>query len=65
MPAHPTFFTQLADQIRDAANPKRRDELLDQWLDIRDRATEWDADQWGFAPDNWEKRVLAKTEDQP
>jgi hypothetical protein len=28
--------------------------LLDQWLDYRDRATEWDAKQWGFKdPDRW------------
>lgn len=24
------------------------DELLDQYLDCRDRATEWDADRWGL-----------------
>ena len=24
------------------------DELLDQYLDYRDRATEWDADRWGL-----------------
>jgi hypothetical protein len=64
MPAHPNYFNQLADQIRNTTNPARLDELLDQWVDIRDRATEWDADQWGFAPDDWEKRVLAKTEEQ-
>lgn len=64
MPAHPKFFAQLANQISDATDRARRDELLDQWIDVRDRATEWDADQWGFAPDDWEKRVLAKAEGQ-
>lgn len=65
MPAHPKFFVHLADQIRNTTDPGRRDELLDQWVDIRDRATEWDADQWGFAPDDWEKRVLATMDGQP
>jgi hypothetical protein len=50
--------------VTDHRLPVRLVELLDQWVDIRDRATEWDADQWGFAPDDWEKRVLAKMEEQ-
>ncbi|MFD8407200.1 hypothetical protein ACFV1G_21245 [Streptomyces anulatus] len=34
-------------------DPDRRNELLDEWLAIRDQATEWDARRWGFDPDRW------------
>lgn len=36
-----------------AAAPEHVDLYLDRYLDYRDRATEWDADQWGFDPDTW------------
>lgn len=43
----------LAERIRRTADPATVDMLLDQWLDYRDRATEWDAARWGFDPDRW------------
>ncbi|MDX3165848.1 hypothetical protein PV516_18860 [Streptomyces scabiei] len=59
MPAHPAAFAHLAAQLRRADDPVWRDQLLDIWLDIRDRATEWDARQWGFDPDRWAERIIA------
>ena len=53
MPAHPRAFQRIANDIATTADPDKRDELLDEWLDCRDRATEWDADQWGLSPDFW------------
>lgn len=29
------------------------DKLLDQRWDVMHRATEWDAEKWGFDPDRW------------
>ncbi|MFF2571065.1 hypothetical protein [Streptomyces sp. NPDC058084] len=59
MPAHPAAFANLAARLRRTRNPVRRDQLLDIWLDIRDRATEWDARQWGFDPETWARRIIA------
>ncbi|MFI9012615.1 hypothetical protein ACIGZI_01115 [Streptomyces griseus] len=53
MPAHPKAFQRIADQLATTTDPDHRNELLDQWLDIRDQATEWDARRWGFDPDRW------------
>ena len=53
MPGHPRAFQCIARELAAATNSDRRDELLDEWLDYRDRATEWDADRWGFTPDLW------------
>jgi hypothetical protein len=51
MPCHPKALARLAANIaRDRANA---DYWLDQWIDATTRATEWDADQWGFNPDRW------------
>lgn len=56
MPAHPAAFAHLADRLRSATDPGARDELLDTWLQYRDHATEWDADQWGLAVDQAEEQ---------
>ncbi|MEW1630790.1 hypothetical protein AB0387_25950 [Streptomyces sp. NPDC089173] len=53
MPAHPKAFQRIADQLATTTDPDRRNELLDEWLDYRDQATEWDARRWGFDPDRW------------
>ncbi len=51
-------------QIRDAVPyPRQLDILLDQYADELLRATEWDADQWGFDSDRWmeaERVALAR-----
>ncbi|MFD5883857.1 hypothetical protein [Streptomyces yangpuensis] len=60
MPAHPAAFAHLAAQLRRARDPAWRDHLLDIWIDIRDRATEWDARQWGFDPGTWAQRIVAE-----
>jgi len=62
MPAAPKAFERLASELTLATNPVRRDELLDEWLDYRDCATEWDAQQWGFDPDRWEERLRIQME---
>jgi hypothetical protein len=59
MPAHPAAFARLAAELRRTRDPARRDQLLDTWLDYRDRATEWDARRWGLEPDDWAARVIA------
>jgi hypothetical protein len=43
-------FVQLFQQ---AETPEIRDHYLDQYADCLLRATEWDADKWGFDPDRW------------
>jgi hypothetical protein len=59
MPAHPAAYGRLATQLRLTLDPDLRDQLLDTWLDYRDRATEWDARRWGLKPDDWAARVIA------
>lgn len=50
MGCHAKALERLASAIRrDRANA---DHYLDEWIDCTTRATEWDADHWGFAP-NW------------
>lgn len=52
MPCHPKALARLADRM--AAAPREHvDHYLDQWLDYTQRATEWDADLWGFDPTRW------------
>lgn len=48
--------TRMAELIRIARNREERDRRLEQLYDITARATEWDADQWGFGPDVWMAR---------
>lgn len=49
------------DRIREAS-PDKRDFWLDQFADSLLRATEWDADQWGFDPDRWMAAERAEIE---
>ncbi|MFI6465696.1 hypothetical protein [Streptomyces sp. NPDC050538] len=60
VPADRKAFDVLAERIAAAATPEVRDVLLDQWLDYRDRATEWDARRWGFDPDRWLEKERAE-----
>jgi hypothetical protein len=56
---------QFADRRNhpDRAKAQRAQEHLDWWLDqYADnllRATEWDAEQWGFDPDRWMEKERA------
>lgn len=60
MPASPEAFNRLAISILQASgNRQLQDGLLDIWIDVRDRATEWDADHWGFNPDRWMQKERA------
>lgn len=43
---------RLFEEIAHVA-PERRDLLLDLYIRWRDGATEWDAELWGFDPDDW------------
>lgn len=54
MGAHPDTFERLTRQLVAATDPQVIDELLDLWVDVSSRATEWDAQQWGFK-DSWLK----------
>ncbi|WP_399142210.1 hypothetical protein Q3A86_33235 [Streptomyces sp. NBUA17] len=53
MPAPEGAFAALAARLRAATTAETVDMLLDRWIDYRDYATEWDADQWGFDSDRW------------
>lgn len=53
MPAHPNAYAHLAERLRRTKETSARDELLDTWLDYRNHATDWDADQWDLNPDQW------------
>lgn len=60
MPAAPEAFSRLALHIKGAgSNRLLQDGLLDLWLEYRDLATEWDADQWGFT-DRWMQSERSK-----
>ncbi len=73
MPAAPKFYDHLISLLRAASLREQQDSLLDIWIDASTRATEWDADQWGFAPDKWcaqdrrtmEERIAAATAKKP
>lgn len=56
MPAAEGVFMILEQKLKGTDNRLIQDRLLDIWVDYRDRATEWDADKWGFNPDRWMKR---------
>ncbi len=49
MSAAPEAFAQLAEQLRQETDRATQDRYLDLWIDYRDRATEWDAEQWGLS----------------
>ncbi|WP_258563016.1 hypothetical protein [Streptomyces phytophilus] len=53
LPGRDLMWLNVRGQLAAATTRSRQDELLDYWLDLRDRATEWDADQWGLDPDRW------------
>lgn len=53
MAASERAFEHLRTRLRGASDRPMQDEILDLWLDFRDLATEWDAQQWGFNPDTW------------
>lgn len=62
MPAHPKAMKRLHWLLTQATTRPGQDQVLDEILDTQQRATEWDADQWGFDPDRWmasERTVLA------
>ncbi len=48
MPAADKFYDHLISLLQRAKTREAQDELLDIWVDATTRATEWDADQWGF-----------------
>jgi hypothetical protein len=51
MGAHQKSLERIARNIRE--HPGSADYWLDQWIDVTTRATEWDAEHWGFHPDKW------------
>jgi len=56
MPATKNAFRGLTRKLKRAVkegNSQLVDQLLDHWVDIRDRATEYDAAKWGFDPEHW------------
>jgi hypothetical protein len=52
MPAHPKTFERIERRLQMTTDPVLRDALLDEMLDVRELATNWDADQWGLNPDD-------------
>ncbi len=48
MPCDPKALARIVENIR--AHPGSTDYWLDRWLDLTLRATEWDAELWGFDP---------------
>lgn len=59
MPGSPKFFNLLCGKLRNAKNRAEQDTYLDQWLHVRNHATEWDAVQWGF-PEDWMREARAQ-----
>jgi len=53
MPAHQKAYRRIFDMVAQAKSSRDQDRWLDEALDLRQRATDWDADQWGFNPDLW------------
>ena len=51
MPAHQEAFTRLSSNLAEATTRREIDHILDEWYDIAQRATEWDADLWGLRDD--------------
>ncbi len=64
MPAADKAFERLTQRLIDAADADQIDMLLDHWFDIRNRATEWDAMQWGFNPDRWMSKSRERMEER-
>lgn len=63
MPAPEKFYEQLKERLRGETDRKVQDKLLDLWLATTQMATEWDAKEWGFDPDQWmreERDILAR-----
>lgn len=59
---HDKARLRLLMRIRNAPDAESRDAWLDLYNDSELRATEWDAQQWGFNPDKWqaiERAVIA------
>ena len=58
MGCHPKARARITAAI--LRDPKNIDLYLDLLYDAMCRATEWDAEKWGFDPDRWmaEQRVL-------
>lgn len=69
MPASEKHFNILRTCLEEAETREEQDKLLDEWLDLTNLASEWDARQWGFNPDRWcftyratmESRISANT----
>ncbi len=53
VPASDKFYEHMVGLLLKAETRMAQDALLDIWIDSTTRATEWDADQWGFDPDTW------------
>lgn len=53
MPAPDEFFEDLREQLLSVETPDDRDALLDEWFDAANRATDYDAIEWGFDPKRW------------
>lgn len=60
MSAHPDAYARLARDLSRTKDRKIHDELLDQWLDYRYLASEWDGEQWGFDPETWMEKERAE-----
>ena len=60
---HEKARLRIEMRIRNAPDPQAIDAWLDLYYDSAHRATEWDADRWGFDADRWmesERVKLAK-----
>jgi hypothetical protein len=53
MSMHEKAKARMVGQLLTATSPGQVDAVLDQLYDGTVRATEWDADMWGFDPDRW------------
>jgi hypothetical protein len=51
VPAHQEAFNRLSSNLAEASSSREVDHILDEWYDIDQRATEWDADLWGLRED--------------
>lgn len=56
---HQKAKDRLVRWIKSAPSEEARDFYLDHYADCLLRATEWDAQQWGFNPDTWMARERA------
>ena len=65
MGCHPKALERLDQTIARCLETNSRTSV-DCWLDLRidytERATEWDADQWGFDPTRWMAAERAEME---